>query len=71
LEGGVAPARLDWAWDIAKNQDALWLGDANIGMMLRFKGDNFRRPLVNAYYTFQPLLLPDSWAAGISSWRME
>ena len=32
--------------------------------MLRFKGDNYRRPLINAYYDFRPLNLPDSWGGG-------
>ena len=40
------------------------VGDVNIGAMLRFKGANYRRPLINAYYNFQPLLLPDSWGGG-------
>ncbi len=34
--------------------------------MLRFKGGNYRRPLINAYYDFRPLNLPDSWGAGIT-----
>ncbi|MEO5712404.1 MAG: glycoside hydrolase domain-containing protein, partial [Luteolibacter sp.] len=64
LQGGLAPEKLDWKWDTRKNQDALWLGDANIGTMLRFKGGNYRRPLINAYYAFQPLNLPESWGGG-------
>ena len=64
LQGGLAPAKLDWKWDVRKNQDAIWLGDANIGTMLRFKGFKYRRPLINAYYAFQPLNLPESWGTG-------
>jgi len=64
LQGGKCPTEHHWKWDISKNQDALWLGDANIGAMLRFKGANYRRPLINAYYDFQPLNLPDSWGGG-------
>jgi len=64
LKGGKCPDEHRWKWDVTKNQDALWLGDVNIGAMLRFKGDNYRRPLINAYYNFQPLLLPDSWGGG-------
>lgn len=64
LQGGVAPALHEWKWDVAKHQDALWLGDVNLGTMLRFKGANYRRPLINAYYAFQPLNLPESWGSG-------
>ncbi len=64
LQGGICPQRHDWKWDVAKNQDAIWLGDVNQGLMLRFKGSNYRRPLINAYYDFQPLNLPDSWGGG-------
>ena len=64
LQGGLCPPRYKWKWDVAKHQDAVWLGDVNAGMMLRFKGSNYRRPLINAYYDFQPLNLPDSWGGG-------
>lgn len=63
-QGGTAPKRWDWKWDTKKHQDALWLGEVNAGLMLRFKGANFRRPLVNIYYGFQPLNLPESWGTG-------
>ncbi len=49
---------------LKESGSAIWLGDANIGAMLRFKGGNYRRPLINAYYDFQPLNLPDSWGTG-------
>lgn len=64
LKGGICPPRHAWKWDVAKNQDAAWMGDVNQGLMLRFKGSNYRRPLINAYYDFCPLLLPDSWGGG-------
>ncbi len=64
MQGGPCPAKRDWKWDVSKNQDSVWLGDANIGAMLRFKGDNYRRPLINAYYAFAPLALPESWGGG-------
>lgn len=63
-QGGLAPKTWDWKWDTKKHQDALWLGEVNAGLMLRFKGKNFRRPLVNIYYGFQPLNLPESWGTG-------
>jgi len=64
LKGGVAPEHHEWTWNTNKQQDAIWLGDVNVGALLRFKGENYRRPLVNAYYAFQPLLLPESWGGG-------
>jgi hypothetical protein len=60
-EGGRRPARLDWTWDVSKHQDALWMGDVNAGMQIRWKGANYERPLVNIYYDFKPLKLPASW----------
>lgn len=64
LKGGLTPAHHEWKWDIKKHQDAIWMGDVNIGTMLRFKDDQFQRPLINAYYAFQPLKLPNSWGTG-------
>jgi hypothetical protein len=64
LKGGRCPEHHAWKWDVAKNQDSVWLGDVNAGAMLRFKGSNFRRPLINAYYDFRPLNRPDSWGSG-------
>lgn len=64
MQGGLCPDALDWKWDVAKHQDAVWLGDANLGLMLRFKGSNYERPLINAYYDFKPLRLPESWGGG-------
>ncbi len=60
--GGRRPAdALSWTWDVAKRQDCFWMGDVNAGLMLRLKGENYVRPLVNIYYKFWPLKLPDSW----------
>lgn len=64
LKGGACPDKHEWRWDTARNQDCLWLGDVNAGVLQRFKGGNFCRPLINAYYRFQPLVLPDSWGGG-------
>jgi hypothetical protein len=64
LQGGLCPPKLDWKWDTKKHQDAIWLGDVNLGAMLRFKDENFERPLINAYYDFRPLKLPESWGTG-------
>jgi hypothetical protein len=64
MTGGKCPDKYTWKWDVSKHQDAVWLGDASIGAMLRFKGGNFHRPLINAYYDFMPLNLPESWGGG-------
>lgn len=59
--GGRRSKVLDWKWDLAKHQDRVWIGDVNIGAQWQFKGANYRRPLVNFYYGFRPLVLPESW----------
>lgn len=60
--GGLRPAGpIQWTWDVSKLQDCYWMGDVNAGLMLRFKGANHVRPLVNVYYHFLPLNLPESW----------
>jgi hypothetical protein len=61
-KGGYRPDQaIEWRWDVAKRQDCFWMGAVNAGMMLRFKDEHFMRPLVNIYYDFQPLVLPESW----------
>ncbi len=64
--GGRRPADgVKWAWDVvSKRQDCFWMGDVNAGMMVRFKDESFRRPLVNIYYHNLPLVLPKSWGNG-------
>ncbi len=60
--GGRRPAQpIAWTWNVSKRQDCFWMGDVNAGLMLRFKGANYVRPLVNIYYKFLPLNLPESW----------
>jgi hypothetical protein len=62
--GGYTPAETDWKWNVAYQQDCVWLGDVPVGAQWRFKGSNYQRPLVNIYYGFRPLRLPDSWGNG-------
>ena len=59
--GGYTPQETDWKWNIAFHQDCVWLGDVPLGAQWRFKGSNYQRPLVNIYYGYRPLNLPDSW----------
>ncbi len=61
IRGGRRPQTLDWKWDISKHQDRIWIGGVNNGAQWQFKGSNYRRPLVNIYYGFRPLALPESW----------
>ncbi len=62
--GGKRPESLSWKWDVKRHQDCFWLGDVNGGLMVRLKDANFHRPLLNIYYSFLPLALPDSWGNG-------
>ena len=59
--GGEFPEYYDWRWNVERHQDALWVGRVNAGLAMRFKGANYRRPLVNAYYNWRKLNLPESW----------
>lgn len=60
-EGGARPPELQWQWDTTKNQDMLWLGAVNGGLRIKWKAQNYVRPLVNIYYKFSPLRMPASW----------
>ncbi len=60
-EGGQRIADWKWKWDTTKNQDMLWLGDVNGGLRIKWKDENYRRPLINIYYAFGPLQSPRSW----------
>jgi hypothetical protein len=63
-EGGFRTPDWKWKWDVTKNQDMLWVGDVNGGLRIKWKAENYRRPLVNIYYSFGPLNLPPSWGNG-------
>jgi Glycoside hydrolase 123, N-terminal domain len=60
-EGGHRTPVWRWKWDITKNQDMLWVGSVNGGMRIKWKAENYIRPLINIYYKFGPLNLPASW----------
>ena len=60
-KGGFCPDRLDWKWSVEKNQDAIWAGDVNAGLQLRFYDNRYRRPLNTNFYHQQPLVMPASW----------
>jgi hypothetical protein len=60
-EGGLRPSRWDWQWDTTRNQDMLWIGDVNGGLRLKWRAENYRRPLINLYYGYGRLHMPPSW----------
>ena len=60
-DGKRSPMPVEWKWSAERHQDCFWMGDVNGGLMLRFKDENYRRPLVNIYYKFSPLVSPKSW----------
>ncbi len=60
-EGGHRTPAWRWKWDITKNQDMLWVGSVNGGIRIKWKAENYIRPLINAYYKFGPLNMPVSW----------
>ena len=63
-EGGYRAPDWKWKWDVSKNQDMLWVGGVNGGLRIKWKAENYVRPLVNIYYEFGPLKLPPSWGNG-------
>lgn len=63
-EGGYRPSDWQWKWDVTKNQDMLWVGAVNGGLRIKWKAENYVRPLVNIYYKFGPLKIPPSWGNG-------
>ncbi|MFA5814274.1 MAG: glycoside hydrolase domain-containing protein [Bacteroidales bacterium] len=60
-EGGYRTPDWKWKWDLSKNQDMLWVGSVNGGLRVKWKAENYVRPLINIYYEFGPLNLPPSW----------
>jgi hypothetical protein len=60
-KGGLRPAGFDWTWDVKKNQDGAWIGDANAGLQFTLMAENYSRPLNTNFYHEKPLNLPPSW----------
>lgn len=63
-KGGYCPKELSWKWDVEKNQDAVWVGDVNAGLQLRFYDNTYERPLNTNFYHQKPLHMPASWCNG-------
>ena len=62
--GGKCPESVDWKWNSDVNQDGFWIGAVNGGFKLQLYGDNWRTPLINCYYHFRELKIPESWGTG-------
>lgn len=72
INGGFFPeGKVEQKWNANLNRDAAWMGSVNGGIAVRFKGANYRRPLINAYYAWQKLRLPESWASGGGAMTLE
>lgn len=51
---------LSFKWDEDKQQDCIFIGAVNCGMRVKFKAENYRRPLVNIFYKNLPLIVPST-----------
>lgn len=61
FKGGKRAAAFEWTWDVAKNQDSVWIGTVNGGLQVTLKDDSYRRPLNTNFYQKMPLNMPKSW----------
>ena len=60
-QGGFREPALDWKWDPKYNQDTMWMGDVNAGLMIRLKDNTYEKPFMLIYYHYKPLMIPDAW----------
>lgn len=60
---GSAAHDISFHWDETRHLDCLYVGAVNAGLRLKWKAENYRKPLVNIYYHNLPLVIPDeTWA---------
>lgn len=50
---------LDFRWNSDKQQDCVFIGCVNCGMRVKFKAENYIRPLINIFYKNLPLRIPE------------
>jgi len=62
--GGYRKSDLDWKWNQKYNQDTMWMGEVNAGMMIRLKDESYVKPMMLIYYHYYPLNMPKSWENG-------
>lgn len=57
-----AAENLSFKWDNQKQQDSVFIGCVNCGMRVKFKAENYIRPLINIFYKNLPLRVPsETW----------
>lgn len=61
VPGGTRPSTVDWHWDVARNQDSVWLGGITAGVQVQLSDEHYVRPLNTNFYHQRPLVLPTSW----------
>ncbi len=61
LTGRALPDEVEWTWNPRLRHDCFWLGNVNAGIRFELRGRNYQTPLVNAYYRFGRLRMPESW----------
>lgn len=49
---------IDFKYTNEKHLDSLFIGNVNVGMRIKFKAENYIKPLINIYYFNQPLNVP-------------
>ena len=64
VKGGRRPETIDWQWDATLNQDTLWLGDVNAGLMLRLMGEDYFKPYMLIYFIREGIDVPACWDNG-------
>lgn len=57
-EYGGAYKDINFKYTDEKHLDSLFIGNVNIGMRIKFKAENYIKPLINIYYFNQPLTVP-------------
>lgn len=56
---GSAAHSIKDKWTDKKHRDCLYVGTVNAGMRIKWKAENYRKPLINTYYNNLPLILPE------------
>lgn len=51
---------IDFSWNSERHWDCLYVGNVNGGIRVKWKAENYRRPLVNIYYRYLPIRIPES-----------
>lgn len=58
--GSFAP--INFKWNDKKHLDCLFVGDVNLGLRIKWKAENYVKPLINIYYKNMPLVVPtNTW----------